>query len=534
MSDGVTGAVPNAVDSSTDKLKQLTQSLIAMATRPQAGVRQPQPRAGYGAEALSPDKPMLPSGNKYKDAGATVYNLGAFVSNMVKAHKQRQVSDAVSEWQGFDAALQRAQVMAGDPSAPDFQQKVQQKLKSDPWIQANLDPANPKSVKRIKNMYKALNVDLLADGEENVHREGLKRFFRSKEALDKAKANQQKMQQYKSDPQAKQRAMQQSLQKLMSMQTLQQPDPKAIESAARAAEAMAGVEERRALVEEQMTQRKQFHLDTLASQEASRAQRMQIAQMGSNDHNKSLAERSQYHQQEIELRREAIQIAADKASTTGDIGSLVDQVEQGFPIDKLDAKDRSAVVEEFNHRGVQAPKPFTNQEQTVLDDALNQESKIRMWESTVENTKDANGQLSNKPLGTFWQALKYKTGFDTPESAMISDFSRERWSAIGGLVRGVRRGDILRDMIQHTPDPWKDSMKLMDIKLKALEANYSLARATALKEHGYTRDYITGNNLDDDIKGYEDHLKAAKADIQRLQKTDKSDTAVHGKGDIPN
>lgn len=227
------GPMPGAAEgASADKLKAMTQQLIQMATRPQAGVRQPTP--AYSPESMKPGEYNVQQGkSRGQEVGFALQNFGTFVHNAVAQHKQRQVSDAMAEWQGFDTALEKAQVLAGDPSAPDYQQKLQKALAADPWIKANLDPANPKAVKRLKNMYKALHVDLLAEGEENVHRDGLKRFFRSKEALARAKAAKDKMRQYKSDPVAKQRAMSQSLEKLAGMGALKPPEPKALEEAAK-------------------------------------------------------------------------------------------------------------------------------------------------------------------------------------------------------------------------------------------------------------------------------------------------------------
>jgi hypothetical protein len=237
---GETIAPISGVDQQKSQLDAVTQGILARASAPQAGgMQQPVPRAG--ADQLSKQGyNMQHNTNKKADAGQAIGNFGTFVHNMVAQHKQNQIRDAMSEWQGFNHSLENAQALAGDPSAPDYQQKVQKMLAQDPWIKANLDPANPKAQKRLKNMYKALNVDLLEGDKDNVHRDGLKRFFQVNTAMQKVKEMGQKMaghQQQKPpmDAQKQQGMFQEGLQKLMSQQTFQKPDMARQEEAARLA-----------------------------------------------------------------------------------------------------------------------------------------------------------------------------------------------------------------------------------------------------------------------------------------------------------
>jgi hypothetical protein len=224
------------VDNQKAQLQQFIQQLMARSMQPKMDMQQPRPQ-------FSPES-MQPQGfdthhetNKRADIGQALGNMGSLVHNMVAQHKQNQIRDAMNEWDGFNRALEKAQVMAGDPSDPDYKKKVQQALAQDPWVKANLDPANPKAVKRLKNMYKALNVDLLS-GEENVHREGLKRFFKVQNAYKKMVGAKQKMDQYKQgpgmDPSQRTSQMQESIGKMMG--NVSQPDPKQAEEAARIGE----------------------------------------------------------------------------------------------------------------------------------------------------------------------------------------------------------------------------------------------------------------------------------------------------------
>ena len=234
---------PGAVGDQTAQLHKLVQQIMARASQPQMGMQQPRPQ-------FSPES-MQKQGfdthhetNKRADVGQALGNMGTLIHNFVAQHKQNQIRDAMNEWDGFNSALEKAQVVAGDPSAPDYKQKVHQALSQDPWVKANLDPGNPKAVKRLKNMYKALNVDLLS-GDENVHREGLKRFFKVKEAFQKMVGAKQKLDEHKQqgqggqqmDPNQRTAQMQESIGKLMG--NVKQPDPKQVEQGLEAAKVEA-------------------------------------------------------------------------------------------------------------------------------------------------------------------------------------------------------------------------------------------------------------------------------------------------------
>jgi hypothetical protein len=240
------------------QLDALVKSLMQRAGAPQpGGMVKPTPRSspesmqqtGYRTQTFQGNS----KGAKMADAGEAISNFGSFVHNAVAQHKQNQVRDAMAEWQGFDQALEKAQVLAGDPSDPKYKENVQKYLAADPFVKANLDPSNPKAVKRLKNMYKALNVDLLDGDAENVHRKGLQQMFKAKTAFQKVQDAKAKQEQYKQgqgggqqqpqqvDPAKRQGQMNESIQKLMNQGTVQRADPKQAEEAAR-----IGVELRKA------------------------------------------------------------------------------------------------------------------------------------------------------------------------------------------------------------------------------------------------------------------------------------------------
>jgi hypothetical protein len=237
------------VEGQKAQLDQITKALMQRVSAPQAGGMQ-KPIPQFSEESMQKQGYDTTPRSGKADIGQALGNFGSFVHNMVAEHKQNQIRTAMSEWQGFDHALTNAQALAGDPSAPDYQEKVKKMLTEDPWVKANLNPADPKAVKRLKNMYKALNVDLLEGDKENVHRDGLKKHFQVKEALEKVKKagqavighKQQSQQQM--DPAQQQGMFKQGIEKLMGQQTFTPPDPKVQIEAARVAEQVKALEQK--------------------------------------------------------------------------------------------------------------------------------------------------------------------------------------------------------------------------------------------------------------------------------------------------
>jgi hypothetical protein len=215
------------VDAQKQQLDQMVKSLLSRAMAPKMGMPTPQPRYGekefeQGAMNMETSRSK---GNK-ADMGVALQNFGTTINNLVAQHKQNQTRDALADWQGFDQAIQKAQLVAGDPSAPDYQKKVQEALGNMPWVKAMLDPANQKNVKRLKNMYKALNVDLL-DDKENVYGQALKQLHKVKAAEGKMTDAKDKMEMARK----RQQTMQSRLANLMSQAKATPPDPQQEERA---------------------------------------------------------------------------------------------------------------------------------------------------------------------------------------------------------------------------------------------------------------------------------------------------------------
>lgn len=202
------GGGNDIISVSRQKLDAMLQQLMTRASGGQQSAAQP-PTSRNSPESMKQQgydtKGVPKTGDPSRDIGNSVNqalgNMGTFVHNMVAQHKQSQTRDAMSEWQGFGSALTRAQLAAGDPpngnpQDPEYKKKMMDILSQDPWIKSNLDPANPKSVKRLKNMSKALNFDPMGSDQENVHRQGLLQHFKVQDALKKMVGAKQKMAQH--------------------------------------------------------------------------------------------------------------------------------------------------------------------------------------------------------------------------------------------------------------------------------------------------------------------------------------------------
>lgn len=235
-------AAAGSPDAQKAQLDALVRTILARAGQGQQSM--PQPRQQFSQESMTKNGyNMSAAQNNKQDIGIALQNFATFIHNGVAQHKQNQQRDAMNEWQGFNTALEKAQVLAGDPNDPKYKEKMQQALQSDPWVKANLDPSNPKSVKRLKNMYKALNVDL-TDDKENVHRSGLKQMFKVNAAFDKVKQLAGKKQEHQQQSQYdKTKQMTEAVQRLMSRTSQQQTDPKQQMEAARIGQQQQQAEE---------------------------------------------------------------------------------------------------------------------------------------------------------------------------------------------------------------------------------------------------------------------------------------------------
>lgn len=180
---GTTG-ITNQVDQQKQNMSQLLQQIIA---RSQSRSQLPQ-----GSPAPVPQQSGFQTRNNYggganSDKAAFAHNLAAFIHNSVAQKKETDIRKAQADWQVMENAWERAQMQAGDPAAPDYQQKVAEAFKKDPLAAAMLsDP------KKMKNMAKALQMDWLnpEKTENQVYKQALNRNISAMEqqkAIDQLK-----------------------------------------------------------------------------------------------------------------------------------------------------------------------------------------------------------------------------------------------------------------------------------------------------------------------------------------------------------
>lgn len=239
------GGAGDAASVNKQQLDQLMKVLLQKASASQSSLQKPQLRNSPDSmQKQGMSKMPAATGDPSRDAqnnvNTSLNNIGGLIHNFSAQHKQNQVRDAMSEWQGISNAYEKAQVAAGAPpngnsEDPEYKKKVMEMMKNDPWVKANLDPANPKSVKRLKNMSKALNFDPLGGDEENVHRQGLLQHFKVQDAFKKMLGARKKMDEHKqgAQPQGQPQGgkpnaqdLQGVLGNIMSQSKVQQPDIK--------------------------------------------------------------------------------------------------------------------------------------------------------------------------------------------------------------------------------------------------------------------------------------------------------------------
>ena len=222
----------DVISVSKQKLDTMLQQLMTRASQSKSSLQQPQQRYSQGQlQKGQYDMSSSKSGpeGKGQEIGKAIGNFGTLIHNLSAQHKQNQTRDAMVEWQGISNAYAKAQLLAGsppdgNPEDPAYKQKVMQAMMQDPWVKANLDPANPKAVKRLKNMSKALNFDPMGGDEENVHRQGLLQHLKVQDALKKVVGARQKLDAHQQQPNPQQ--LKDVLGRIMGQTQTTPPDPK--------------------------------------------------------------------------------------------------------------------------------------------------------------------------------------------------------------------------------------------------------------------------------------------------------------------
>lgn len=173
----------------------LDQTISRMLSR----IRPMSQLAPPGAPPKAPEPAKMATGiahNKNEGTQMFLHNLGATVQNAVAAHKEKQIRTAMADYSAIGTAWENAQMAAGDPSDPKYQEKAMQIFQQMPTVQAILgDP------KKMKNIAKAFAQDWLNPEKTTVYGEALKRHMEADKAGKMMKLMQMLHLKAKSEPQ---------------------------------------------------------------------------------------------------------------------------------------------------------------------------------------------------------------------------------------------------------------------------------------------------------------------------------------------
>lgn len=481
-----------------DKFAQIMKMLLLNAQRKQAGGTPVPGQVGQGPQR-DPMSIGMNTGNPHAWSGVRfTAALGDLIGSAVAKKKQNDILKAEGDWTYMQSALNElygAQASGDQKGAAAAQAKLDVVL-GDP--------------KKLKNMAKALNQDWLNPEKTTVYGEALKKVNAETQAKD-AKQMQaaqgikgifqrliQRQQQPQLSPDQQQR-MAREIEAKAPTTTPGSMDPKILMELVNQARLEQqhdeNLAERKQEHEEALAQRKEEHEDNLALRRDLLSEKATEAQNRLSDARLNREEREQYHRSLVQLHRDSLELRRQQAASSNDPAAWAELVQRGQSLSTIPAKERNAVVEYMNKQKMSVPKPLSSTEQKAIDDATETVSKVDGWINQLQQFAGNDGKLPNKPFTMLGSTLKYYAGSDSPDAALISDLSRERWQAIAPLLHGIRRGDIVNDIVKHTPSPWKDSVSLMDTKLRQLKANFEEARQAILQSHGFEVDPSTGDPI---------------------------------------
>lgn len=412
-------------------------------------------------------------------------SLLGLVGKAVMGDKQKKVRSAYADWSALMTSWDEAMQMAGGD-----QQKAEQLHEKMPVVQAILgDP------KKRKNMAKALGEDWMNPEKSSVYSQGLKMAIKADKAGKLVKALRTLHLAHQLQPQFNQEQQQQFVHEGEQMiPKAGQPNPQLALEAAKEQRLGQEKEMQFQLQRQQIEQTGQLRLEQMRMRDQQFQMMLQERQINRQQMNEwrkdSLDERREYHQDMLDMRKQMAQLS-------GDPGDWLTALNMGVSFAQVPAKDKRSVVAFAKAHNVPIPRQLTTQENQMLDAAMETGMKVDQWLITLSGKEfqGADGKPSNQAFSTLWPMLKYKFGVGSPEASIISDLSRERWAAIAPLLHGVRRGDILRDIVQHTPNPTKDSPALMVTKLQRLKQSFEWGKQAILWGHGFRVDPQTGQPL---------------------------------------
>jgi len=427
--------------------------------------------------------------------------LGAFIRDAVRAKKERQLQSAEGDWttmQAYMNELYAAQASGDQQGAAAAQKKLDNFFMDD---------------KKLKNMAKALNQDWLNPEKTTVHGEAMKNV---------AAQGQQKQNAMTGMKNVFRRLIGQNQQ--MKVQLTEQQRRQMAQEIEAKAPVMPGQLDDKFLLdianqmrqqqqhEETLAERREFHEESLAQRKETAQQNFALRQQGLDQQKMALQarldegnlnrqQRADFHKDMManqEANRALRKEIADMRTQAGEDArsEWADHVRRTGKITDVPTKERAGVMKYMGDNSMNVPTPIGIAEQKTIDEALETGAKVDGWLEQLDKLRDPKtGKLPNRRFSMFAPMFQYFTGKASPEAALISDFSRERWQAIAPLLHGIRRGDIIKDIVRHTPDPRFDSIENMYIKLQQLQKNYEQSRQAVLRGHHFDIDPSTGDML---------------------------------------
>lgn len=188
-----------------------------------------------------------------------------------------------------------------------------------------------------------------------------------------------------------------------------------------------------------------------------------------------------------ELQQQAIQIRIDNGAkaNASEAAPFIKKYAEDYAngvlkISEIPAKERDKVMSYMAASGMDSPMaltPAASKVLTEIDPVLNQ---IQAAKAEIEKVKD-----NNTPAYYFGDRLKYAMGLDTGTSALLANLSMASILGASRILKGgsSRTKTIFEEAQKHTPNPWKDSPKLIYDKLEQMEKSI-LDGKKALMEEG--------------------------------------------------
>lgn len=146
------------------------------------------------------------------------------------------------------------------------------------------------------------------------------------------------------------------------------------------------------------------------------------------------------------------------------------------------AKDKPQVEKYMRDNGMQAQVPLIPAAQNTIVAAQPVLDQVDKLIGDIDALKIGD---NNTPGYLFGSRLKYAAGMSSPEGSLGKDIAGLSLGSVveaASVLKGSSRSVLaLKKALEHTPNPWKDSPKLMKEKLKTIQDRLKDVVADAYK-----------------------------------------------------